>query len=115
MCCPVVFHEEIIAIFWMKMCQIDTENDKTQNFLFFKDFTHFLLKFRQTSWIVMFERVIKEKVGCPVAVYEEIIAMVWAKMSQIDTKNDKNLKISNSLGLHAFFPQIFDKIYGLEH
>ena len=37
--------------FLMKMSQIDTENDKTQNFLLFKVFMHFFLKIRQTSWI----------------------------------------------------------------
>ena len=29
--CPVVFYEEIIAMFRMKMSQIDTENDKNAN------------------------------------------------------------------------------------
>ena len=26
--CPVVFNEEIVAMFWLKLSQIDTENDK---------------------------------------------------------------------------------------
>ena len=34
---PVVFNEDIIAIFWLKMSQIDTEKDKNpKNFQFSK-------------------------------------------------------------------------------
>ena len=43
---PVVFNEEIIAMFSMKMSQIENENDKNLgNFSIFKDFMHFFSKF----------------------------------------------------------------------
>ena len=38
--CPVVFYEEIIVLFWMKISQIDTENDKISKFLTVNDFMH---------------------------------------------------------------------------
>ena len=42
----VVFKEEIIAMFQMKMSQIDSEIDKNlRNFSIFKDFLHFFSKF----------------------------------------------------------------------
>ena len=42
----VVFKEEIIAMFQMKMSQIDSEIDKNlQNFSIFKDFLHFFPNF----------------------------------------------------------------------
>ena len=51
---PVVFNENIIAIFWLKMSQIDTENDKNhQNFQFSKIsciFSKFLTDF--ANWNV---------------------------------------------------------------
>ena len=60
--CPVVFHEEIIAVLWMKnVSNWHRKSQKTQNFPIFKVLKHFLLKFRQTSWIGMFERVKKGK------------------------------------------------------
>ena len=30
--CPVVFNEEIVAMFWLKMSQIDTEINKISKF-----------------------------------------------------------------------------------
>ena len=44
--CPVVFHGEITAMLWIKMSQIDTENDKNLNFQrFFCIFSKFLTDF----------------------------------------------------------------------
>ena len=37
-CCPVVFHKKVIAIFRLKKSQIGTEIDKTQNFNIFMQF-----------------------------------------------------------------------------
>ena len=55
MCCPVGFLEELITVFlsdsvsnWHRKWQ------KPQNFSIFKVFTHFLLKFWQSSWFEMF-------------------------------------------------------------
>ena len=59
----------------MKMSQIETENTKKPKIFNFSKFMDLLLKFRQTSWIGMFYRVIKEKVGCPVVFNEAIISM----------------------------------------
>ena len=63
---------------------------KNPKFSGFRSFYAFLLTFRQTSWIGMFQRVDEERVGCPVVFYVEMIAMIRMKKSQIDTENDKN-------------------------
>ena len=62
------------------MSQINTEKDKNPKvFSFFKDFFAFFVK------------VLTEFMNWnPVVFYEELIAMFWMKMSQIDTENDKN-------------------------
>ena len=83
--------------------QFFTENisnwhrNRQTEFSNFQKFYAFLLvlKFRQTSCIGMFLRVNKEIFGCPVVFYEEIIALLWMEMPQIDTEIDKNLKSSN--------------------
>ena len=46
MCCPVGFSEEFIAIFQVKMSQIDTKNDKKPKVLQFLSIYAFLLKFK---------------------------------------------------------------------
>ena len=67
-----------------------TKNPKVSKF---QRFYAFLLTFRQISWIPMFLRVNKEKIGSPVVFYEEINAMFKKKMSETDTEDDKNPKI----------------------
>ena len=75
MCSPVGFSERFIAVFLVKMSQFDKENDKKpKSFLFSNILMQFLLNFRQPSWIGMFYRVNKERVGCPVVFSEEFIA-----------------------------------------
>ena len=59
----------------------------------FQSFMHFLLKFRQSSWIGMFYNVNKDQICCQVVFNEKIFPMFRMKMSQIDTENDKNSKI----------------------
>ena len=59
--------------------------------------------FRQTSWIGLFKRVSKVRVGCPVVFHEGIIEIFRMKLSQIDTENDKKPKISNFQPFQAFF------------
>ena len=75
------------------MSQIDNEKTKVQSFPIFKGFMHISwtdwLYFGQTSWIGLFQRVNKERVGCPVVSYEEIIAVSQWKMPQIVTKMTK--------------------------
>ena len=79
------------------------KREKTQNFPIFKLFMHFLLKFRQTSSIGMFQEVNEKKVDCPL-VFEEFIAFLEMKLSQSDTRNDKYPKIFNFQRFRAFFP-----------
>ena len=43
------------------------------------------------NWKVLSSQ--QEKVGCPVVFYEQIIAMFSMKTCQIDTENDKSVKI----------------------
>ena len=50
MCCRVGFSEEFTAVFYVKMSQIHTDNDKKAKFSNFQSFYAFLLEFRQTSW-----------------------------------------------------------------
>ena len=63
MCCQVGFYEEFIVVFSVKMSQIDTENDKNLTFSNFQGFYSFLLKFRQISWIGIFQTVKNKNVG----------------------------------------------------
>ena len=56
-CCPIVFHEEIIAVSQIKNLELTPK--MTQKIANFKVSMHFLLKFRQTSWIGTFKRVNK--------------------------------------------------------
>ena len=37
-CYPVVFKDEIVSVFWLKMSQLDTENDKNLKILQFSKF-----------------------------------------------------------------------------
>ena len=64
-CCPVGFSEELIGAHWSflneKGLKLTLKITKSQNFPIFKVFMHFLLKFRQTSWIGMFKRMNKGK------------------------------------------------------
>ena len=62
----------------------------------------------------MFQSVNKETFGCPVVFYEEMIAMFWKKMFQIDTEIDKNLKTSNFRRFYAIFFQVFERLRGFE-
>ena len=68
----------------------------------FKDLMHFLLTFRQISWIPITLRVNKEKIGCPV-VFEETNARFRKKTSETDTEIDKNPKIFQFQSFYAFF------------
>ena len=56
--------------------KLHRKRQKTKNFPIFKDFMHFLLKFRQTSSIGTLKWVIKkETMGCGVCISEEFIAV----------------------------------------
>ena len=44
-CCPVGVSEEITAVFYLEKSQLNTENDKSLNFPFFKVSTHFSSNF----------------------------------------------------------------------
>ena len=69
--------------------QNGTEKGKSPKVSNFQSFLGIFFKYRQTSWIGMFKRKNKEKVGYAVVFYEEVIAVF-----QIDTENDKKPKIS---------------------
>ena len=47
MCCPLAFLEEIIAVFYVTLLQIDIENDKNPEFSNFQSFYAILLKFHR--------------------------------------------------------------------
>ena len=53
---------------------------------------HFLLKFHRLRGLECFEGSTMKKLVRPVVFNEDIIAIFWLKMSQIDTENDKNPK-----------------------
>ena len=68
-CCQIVFYEERIAMFWMKMSQIDTENDKNPRIYQVSKILCILSQIfdrLQTSSIETLKRVNKEKSCCPV-------------------------------------------------
>ena len=75
--CPVVFIEEIVAKFRMKMSQIDTtENDKKlKSFEFPKISFSFFSKISMgfIDWNI--EKVNNEKMLCPVGFLEELITV----------------------------------------
>ena len=62
---PVVFNEDIISIFGLKMCQIDTENmtkiPKTSNF---QRFMHFFQIFDRLRQLEKLKRFNKENECC---------------------------------------------------
>ena len=49
--CPVVFNEEIVSMFWLKVCQIVTENDKNLEIFEFPE-TFFCNFFPKFQWIL---------------------------------------------------------------
>ena len=49
------------------------------------------------------EKVNKEYSCCPLGFFEEFIAVVLVKLSQIETENDKNPKFSGFQSFYAFF------------
>ena len=83
--CPIGFSEEMIAVFHLNKSQINTEHDKNNRIIHFSKIS--CIK----DWNV--ERVNKERMCCPVGFYEEFIAVLLVKVSQIDTENDKSPKI----------------------
>ena len=85
------------------MFQTDTEHDKKNKIflfslflrIFVKTLTHFV------DWKVL--RGQQGKHGCPVGCPEELFAGLEVTMSQIDTKNDQNLKVFHFSKLLHFF------------
>ena len=75
----------------MKMCQMDTDNDK--NLKIFNGFMYFFINFRQTLWTGTLRRVNKEEMSCPVGFSEDFIAVFLVKIFQIGSENDKKLKV----------------------
>ena len=73
-----LFYEELIAMFWMKMSQIDTENDKNPKI--FQISKILFPNFRQTWSIGTLKRVNKERMCSPVGFSEEFIAVFGVKM-----------------------------------
>ena len=74
--CPVVFNEEIVAMLWMKISQIDTENDKKlKSFEFPKISFSFFSKISMGFIDCNIEKVNNEKMLCPVGFLEELITV----------------------------------------
>ena len=48
-CYPVVFEDEIVSVFRVKMSQVDTEIDKNLKFYIFESLCSFSLKFSTNS------------------------------------------------------------------
>ena len=79
-CCAVMFHEELIAVFKLKKTRIGTEfYKKPKIFQFSKNFMQLLSKFRQTSRIEMLKTVLRVRICCAVMFYEWIIAVIMLK------------------------------------
>ena len=53
-CCRVGISEEIMAVFYLKKSQIDTENDKSPKIFHFSMFLRIFRQLLETSWIGMF-------------------------------------------------------------
>ena len=78
-CCPVVFYEEIIAVFKKKnISNWHRNRQKTQNF-HFQSFYAVFVKFIQTSWNKMFKTLNVAGIRCPVGFLEELIAVFKLK------------------------------------
>ena len=78
----------------MKKSQIDTEIDKNpKSFQIQRFYAIFPRNFQRTLWIGTLNKVNKERICCPVGFFEDFIAVFWVKMSQIETKNAKKLKV----------------------
>ena len=95
MCCPVGFFEDYNAVFHWKYLKL-TPKPTNRIFQFSKILCIFV-SFEVPADFVYWN-VFKGQqgiFGCPVVFYEEIIALLWMEMPQIDTEIDKNLKSSN--------------------
>ena len=77
--------EEFVDVSLVKMWLIDTKVTKITKFANFQIFNAFFVKVLTdfVDWNVLKGQ--QGKSGCPVVFYEEISAMFWMKMSQIDT------------------------------
>ena len=71
------------------MFQIDTENDKNLKFPNFQRFHQFFVEVSTVflDWTVLKDQ--KETICCPEVFIEEIVALFWLKMSQIDFEMNK--------------------------
>ena len=91
------------------MSHIDTENDRNPKIF---QFSKILCNFSQFStdfvdWNV--KKFNKERMSCrPGGFFEEFIAVFQVTMSQIDTENDKNLKVFKFSKIVCMFFQSFD-------
>ena len=93
---------KLFAFSWMK----------NKNFQFSKFSCIFCLSFDSLRGLECFkseEKVNEEKVGCPVGFFEKIIAMIWTKMSHIDTKcqNSQTFPIFKNLCVFSNFSTVF--------
>ena len=88
--CPVVFSEEMIAVFKLENIS-NLKKTKNTKFLYIKSFYAVFVKFMTdfVDWSV--EKVNMERVVS----YEEIIAVFKRKLSQIDTQKEEKPKIFN--------------------
>ena len=87
-----------------QISQIGTENDKNPKFSFFQIFHAIFAKFSIgfVYWNVE-KTVIKVNIRCPVVIYEEIIAVLSLKKSQIDTEFHKKHKVFQFTKFDAIF------------
>ena len=94
-CCPVDFNEEIVAKFEWKCFKLTPKMTKNLKFPNFQRFYPFFVEVSTAflDWTVLKNQ--KETTRCPVVFNEEIVAMFWLKMSQIDTEINKISKFSN--------------------
>ena len=79
-CCSVGFSGKFYAVFRWKCLKLTPKMTKNSKLLKFQIFSHFLF----VSIDLVDRNVLNG--GCPVVFYEEIFAMFWMKMSQIDTQ-----------------------------
>ena len=113
-CYPLVFKDEIVSVFRVKMSQLDTEIDKNLKILqFSKFYAVFLSNFQQTPENGMLERVNNEQMlscmlsgtinavsWCPVGCFEDIIAIFGWNWSQSTPKSIQQQK-------RTFFDKLF--------
>ena len=77
--CPVVYNEEIVSMFWLKVCQIDTKNDKNLEIFEFPEpfFCIFFQNFNGFYRLERWKRSTMKKFVVQLAFLNSLLQFFW--------------------------------------